>query len=74
MRTLGAVLGVFGTIGSVRWLACVVALSILQVSLTFVNVWPTLDVRPTTDLTVELPRAILLRIGFSRWRSGGLKT
>ena len=74
MRTLGAVLGVFGTIGSVRWLACVVALSILQVSLTFVNVWPTLDVRPTADLTVELPLAILLLIGFSRWRTGSLKT
>lgn len=74
MRTLGAVFGVFGTIGSVRWLACAVALSILQVSLTFVNVWPTLDVRPTADLTVELPLAILLLIGFSRWRTGSLET
>ena len=49
-----------------RWLPCVVAVMVLQVSLTFVNVWPTLDVRPTTALTVELPVAVLLIIGLTR--------
>ena len=51
---------------AIRWLPCVVAVMVLQVSLTFVNVWPTLDVRPTTALTVELPVAVLLIIGLTR--------
>ena len=51
-------------------MTCVVAVVILQVSLTFVNVWPTLDVQPTTDLTVELPLAVLLIIGLTRRYSG----
>ena len=68
IRSFFSVLG--SRVRSSRWVTCVVAAGILQISLTFVNVWPTLDVQPTTDLTVELPLAVLLIIGLTGRHSG----
>ena len=51
-----------------QWGALVVALALLHVSLTFVNVWPTLRVRAGGDLSVELAVAVLALAGCSAWR------
>ena len=41
------------------WVAAAVALLLLNLSLTFRNVWPTLAIRPTADLSPDLPLAVL---------------
>ena len=49
-----------------RWVALVVALVLLNVSLTFSNVWPTLAIRFSSDLSVELAViviALVLSVG-----------
>lgn len=51
-----------------RWAMLVAALALLHVSLTFVNVWPTLRVRAGGDISVELAAAVLVLAGLSAWR------
>jgi len=45
--------------GAIRWLAVVFALLLLNTSLTFVNVWPTLSIRPALALSPEVAVAVL---------------
>ena len=73
MRTRDFVAGLADPGGPIRWITCVVAVAILQISLTFVNVWPTLDVQATSDLTVELPLAVLLMVWFLRRHQDSVK-
>jgi hypothetical protein len=54
-------------------LALLVALAALNTSLTFVNIWPTLAVRPTADLSVELAVGILVLL-LVQWRAGAIST
>jgi Sulfatase len=42
-----------------RWLGLAVALAVLNISLTFANIWPTLSVRPSAAFSVELAVAVL---------------
>jgi hypothetical protein len=44
------------------------AVAILNVSLTFGNVWPTLRVRLTSALSIEAALCVLLIVAASRWR------
>ena len=59
------------TVGGV--LALLVALAALNTSLTFVNIWPTLAVRPTADLSVELAVGVLVLL-LVQWRAGAIST
>ena len=52
-------LGPVGRIPAVRWLGVVAALVLLNVSLTFANIWPTLGIRITGDLSVEMALCLL---------------
>ena len=44
------------------------ALLLLNLSLTFRNVWPTLAIRPTAELSPDLAVALLVILSFRRWR------
>lgn len=50
-----------------RWAMFLAALALLHVSLTFVNVWPTLLVGFGGDISVELAVAVLLLTGICTW-------
>ena len=52
----------------VEWFAVAVALLLLNLSLTFRNVWPTLAIRPTAELSPDLAVALLVILLFRRWR------
>jgi hypothetical protein len=52
-----------------RIAACAVALCLLNVMLTFHNVWPTLAVRPSWELSLDLAGILLLLVGW-RWIRG----
>src|SRR5687768_10746147 len=49
--------------------ACVAALCLLNAMLTFHNVWPTLSVRPSKELSLDLAGILLLLVGL-RWIRG----
>ena len=52
----------------VEWVAVAVALLLLNLSLTFRNVWPTLAIRPTAELSPDLAVALLVILLFRQWR------
>ena len=62
-----------GTAGLAGWVAPAVALLLLNLSLTFRNVWPTLAVRPTAELSPDLAFAVLGFLLLRRW-AGGVST
>ena len=49
------------------WVALAVALLLLNLSLTFRNVWPTLAIRPTADLSPDLAVGLLGLLLLRRW-------
>ena len=51
-----------------RWALLAAALAVLNASLTFANVWPTLSVRPSGDLSVEAVLCVLGLVLAWRWR------
>ena len=52
----------------VAWLGGAAALVLLNLSVTFEHVWPTLSVRPTTDLSLELA---IVTLGLVWWQRRG---
>ena len=59
-----------GRIPAVRWVGLVAALVLLNVSLTFTNIWPTLGVRLNADLSVETALCVLGLVLVRRWHCG----
>lgn len=53
--------------GDANAAALVVALLLLNLSLTFSNIWPTLGISPTADLSVETAGLVLLFLAARRW-------
>ena len=53
-----------------RWVGLVAALVLLNVSLTFTNIWPTLGIRLNADLSVETALCVLGLVLVRRWRGG----
>ena len=51
-------------------LGLVAALVLLNVSLTFTNIWPTLGIRLNADLSVETALCVLGLVLVRRWRGG----
>ncbi len=51
-----------------EWLGFAVALSALHLSLTFMNVWPTLKVRAGDEFSVEVAVAVLSLVCVASWR------
>ena len=54
--------------GALDWCLLPVALVLLNLSVTFRNVWPTPAIRPTADLSAELAFAALAVVALQRWR------
>lgn len=52
----------------VRWVGLVAALVLLNVSLTFTNVWPTLGIRFNADLSIEAALCVFGLVLLRRWR------
>ena len=52
---------------ALRWASLAVALAALNASLTFTNIWPTLAVRSSGDLSVELTVSVLGLVLGRRW-------
>ena len=52
---------------ALRWAALAVAVALLNVSLTFVNIWPTLSVRLTNALSIEAAVGVLAIVAMRRW-------
>jgi len=50
------------------WARLIAALVLLNVSLTFSNIWPTLAVWPTADVSVEVAACVLALLFAWRWR------
>ena len=57
-------------ISAVRWVGLVAALALLNVSLTFTNIWPTLGIRLNGDLSVETALCVLALVLVRHWRGG----
>lgn len=57
-----------------RWLVLILALVLLNVSVAFENVWPTLRVELTTAVSVELAVGVLLLVLLRRWTSAHART
>jgi Sulfatase len=53
---------------SMRWASVALALAVLNLSLTFSNVWPTLAVQPNTRLSGELAVLVLALVLARGWR------
>src|SRR5262245_30240241 len=51
-----------------RWAVLAVALAVLNLSLTFVNVWPTLFIQFKTALSLEAAALVLALVALRRWR------
>lgn len=51
-----------------RWAGLAGALCLLNVALTFHNVWPTPAVRPVPELSIELTLVLLALLGWAAWR------
>ena len=54
-------------ISALHWVALAIALALLNVSLTFTNVWPTLGVRLSGDLSLELAFCVFGLVVARRW-------
>ena len=52
------------------WIGAAAALLLLNLSLTFRNVWPTLAVRPTAELSPDLAVGLLVLLLVRRWAGG----
>ena len=52
----------------VAWVAVAVALLLLNLSLTFRNVWPTLAIRPTAEVSPDLAFAVVAIVCLRWWR------
>ena len=52
---------------TLHWIGLAVGLVVLNLSLTFTNVWPTLSIRLTGDLSVELAVVALALVLAWRW-------
>ena len=63
-------LGALDRIPAIRWVGLVVALWLLNVSLTFTNIWPTLGIRLNADLSVETALCVLGLVLVRQWRDG----
>ena len=50
-----------------RWAGAAAALILLNLSLTFENVWPTLRVRSTWELSLEVAACVLGLVVARRW-------
>jgi hypothetical protein len=61
-------LGALRRMPAVRWVGLVVALLVLNVSLTFTNVWPTLGIRLNADLSIEAALCVFGLVLLRRWR------
>ena len=59
-----------GRMPAARWVALVAALVLLNVSLTFTNVWPTLGIRFNADLSGEMALAVLGLVLAQHWQWG----
>ena len=55
---------------TLRWVGLVAALVLLNVSLTFTNIWPTLGIRFNADLSVETALCVLGLVLVRHWRGG----
>ena len=62
--------GALDRVPALRWVGLVAALVLLNVSLTFTNVWPTLDIRANADLSVETALCVLGLVLLRHWRGG----
>ncbi len=51
-----------------RWAGLAAALCLLNVALTFHNVWPTPGVRPVPEFSIELTLALLAILAWAAWR------
>ena len=58
-------------IGGFGWAGVILVLALFNLSVTFRNVWPTLSIRPTGDLSLELALAVIALLVI-RWRTGGV--
>ena len=63
-------LGAMGRIPVIRWVGLLAALVLLNVSLTFTNIWPTLGIRLTADLSVEMALCVLGLVLVRQWWGG----
>ena len=63
-------LGAIGRIPAARWVGLVAALVLLNLSLTFTNIWPTLGIRLNADLSVETALCVLGLVLARQWRGG----
>ena len=52
---------------TIHWIGLAVGLVFLNLSLTFTNIWPTLGIQPTGDLSVELAVVALVLTLARRW-------
>ena len=57
-----------GWLPAVRWVGLGAALVLLNASLTFTNVWPTLGIRFNADLSIEAALCVLGLVLVRRWR------
>ena len=55
---------------ALRWVGLAAALVLLNVSLTFTNIWPTLGIRLNADLSVETALCVLGLVLLRHWRGG----
>jgi hypothetical protein len=51
-----------------QWLALALAVVFLDLALTFHNVWPTLWIKPSWELSIELGVLLLGIVGYAAWR------
>ena len=63
-------LGAMDRMPAARWVGLVAALVLLNMSLTFTNIWPTLGIRLNADLSVETALCVLGLVLVRRWRGG----
>ena len=63
-----------GRVPGARWVGLAAALVLLNVSLTFTNIWPTLGVRLNADLSLEAALCVLGLVVARQWRDGPSRT
>src|SRR5437016_4772367 len=63
-------LEVSNTTGARRWAALATALLVLNTSLTFANIWPTLGIRWTPQVSVEVAACVLCLAAAGQWLGG----
>ena len=57
-------------VGVAQWCALTVGLVVLNVSLTFTNIWPTLGIRVSSALSVEVALCVILLVLLRSWWGG----